>query len=179
MLFTLWGQYFTWHYVVSTMRSIISRDIMLFTPWCEYYHVALCSFHYEDNIITWQHVVSHYEVNIITWHYVVHTMRSIIMRSMRPIFITWHYVVSTMMSILSRDIMLFPLWGQNYHVMLCCSQYEVNIITWHYVVHTMSSILSRDIMLFTLWGEYYHVTLCCSQYEVNIITWHYVVHNMR
>ena len=160
---------------------------MLFTLWGQYYHVTLCCFHYEVNIITWHYVevnivttmwgqykvnhvtlwCSQYEVNIITWHYVVHNRWSINIIHVRSILccshyevniIMWHNVFSTMRSILSRDIMLF---------------------------HTMRSILSRDIMLFTIlitWHyvvQYYHVTLCCSHYEVNIITWHYVVSTMR
>ena len=187
---SLWGQYYhvtlccstyevniiTWHYVVHTMRSILSRDIMLFTLWqhyhdimlfhmrsilsrdimlftlWQYYHVTLCC-----SPMRWilsRDINSHYEVNIITWHYVVH------------IWGNYHVTLccSPMRSILSRDIMLFTLWGQYYHVTLCCFHYEVNIITWHYVF-TMRSILSRDIMLFTIWGKYYHVTLCCSHYE--------------
>ena len=192
MLFTIWGQHYHVTLCCSHYEVILSRDIC-----CSHYEVNiitwLCCFHYEVNIITWHYVVHHMRSNIITWHYVVHTMRSILSRDLH---IGQYYHVITHMTILSRHYviyiitwhMLFTLWGQYYHVTLCCSlwgqyyhvtSYVVNIITWHYVVHTMI-ILSRDIMLFTLWGEqYYHVTLCCSHYEVNIITWHYVVHNMR
>ena len=141
----IWGQYYhvtlccshyevniiTWHYVVHTMRSILSRDIMLFPLWGQYYHVTLCCSQYEVKLSRDIMLFTLWGTNIITWHYVVSTMRS------RDNIITWTTLCCSL------------IWGQHYHV-ICfhLMRSRDNIITWHYVtcLPHMNNIISRVIL---------------------------------